>query len=554
MTPQIKVVNSSFLGREDALRSIGKRVESFEQGYRQNIAIIGYPLIGKTSLIQQYLDLNSSQIIQPIYIDLKPQTIDSFVEQFIRTLLFRHLSQDQYAGPNEGVAILIERAKKILPSTCKTAEHVMRLLEKKSYEAAFKLVFDITTQYHLESGKKCLVILDEFQQFEYFSIKQVYKIFGKQIMVQKNTMYIVLSSQPDVCKQILSTKLSLLFGNFECIELEALDYNAVYKFIEKKLGPTLLPLSLMKYLIGLTDGHPFYVSAICDALKVIVERDTAPTITTAIVMEALKDTFYEANGVLNQHFIHQIQKWSGSGAQSNYLTLLIRVATGHTKLKLLAKDIRKTLSETRMQLNNLITADVLVSDGGFYCFTNPVLKWWFKSVYINRELSLLADSESKRAHFFTMIEKELGTQQIFYANSVEQCVADLFGSFSNEIVEIDAKGKRMPSFDSIEVRELPSGSKCIIATNPKSKWICQISQEPITEESVMRFTSNQVVKNQKNAQKIIIAMDDIQENAVLLAKNEKIWPMGLSKINRLFSLYGHPKLIHLSKDGQSDAA
>ncbi|MFT7637349.1 MAG: hypothetical protein ACI9Y8_001123 [Candidatus Omnitrophota bacterium] len=547
MIPQLKVVNSSFFGREDALRSISKRVESFEQGYRQNIAILGYPLIGKTSLIQQYLDLNPSEIIQPIYIDLKPQTIDSFIEQFIRILLFRHLSQEHYAGPNEGVAILIERARNILPSTCKTAEGVLKLLEKKNHEAAFKLVFDITTQYHLESGKKCLVILDEFQQFEYFSIKQIYKIFGKQIMVQKNTMYIVLSSQPDVCKQILTTKLSLLFGNFECIELNSLQCNTVHRFVERKMGPTALPLSLMKYLISLTDGHPFYISAICDALKVIIERETAPTVTTTIVMEALQDTFYEHNGVLNQHFIHQIHQWNGSGARGNYLTLLMRIATGHTKLKLLSKDIRKTLAETTAQLNKLIAADVLVLDGGFYCFTNPVLKWWFKTVYLNRELSLLVDTDSKRAHFFSVIEKELHAEQIFHSNTVEQCVADLFGSFSNEIIEIDAKGKRMPAFDSIEVRDLPSGSKCIVATNQKSQWICQISQEPITEESVMRFATEKIVENQKKAQKIIIAMDDIQGNAVLLAKNKRIWPMGLSKVNRLFGLYGHPKLIHLSK-------
>ena len=68
-----------------------------------------------------------------------------------------------------------------------------------------------------------MVILDEFDNLEHLGIKNPFLSFGKVIMVQKDTMYIVSSSRNEAIKKIISEKLSLLFGNFEVVKVSNFD-------------------------------------------------------------------------------------------------------------------------------------------------------------------------------------------------------------------------------------------------------------------------------------------------------------------------------------------
>ena len=74
-----------------------------------------------------------------------------------------------------------------------------------------------------EIKKSCVVILDEFDNLEYIGVKNPFLSFGKVIMIQKDTMYIVSSSRNQIFKKILSEKLSLLFGNFEIVRVSGFD-------------------------------------------------------------------------------------------------------------------------------------------------------------------------------------------------------------------------------------------------------------------------------------------------------------------------------------------
>ena len=84
-------VKEQFIGREDIIRLINKRLSDLKEGYRQNIALLGDELTGKTWIIKFIFgDFSDSKII-PLYFDLSQPTVNIFVLRFLNTLLFSFL-------------------------------------------------------------------------------------------------------------------------------------------------------------------------------------------------------------------------------------------------------------------------------------------------------------------------------------------------------------------------------------------------------------------------------------------------------------------------------
>ncbi|GAG47446.1 unnamed protein product, partial [marine sediment metagenome] len=209
-------VGKAFFGRESVMRTLEKRVNALKGGYRQNVALTGQMLAGKSSILYQFLyNLKDTSLI-PLYIEVTEEPFASFADRFIATLLYSYLSscsrQAQKDLPN-----LIKEAEGLIPHTIYAIKKVKAELLKKNYTNAYADLLNLTSVLKKESGKSCVVILDEFHNLEFFKIKKPYLHFGKIMMIQKDTMYIVSSSQKSTIKKILSEKLALLYGNFEII-------------------------------------------------------------------------------------------------------------------------------------------------------------------------------------------------------------------------------------------------------------------------------------------------------------------------------------------------
>ena len=82
--------------RSSILNNLIHRINSFSEGYRQNIAIIGEPSTGKTSLIKNLLlsDEVKKDAIIPIYLEIKIEPFDFCAKRFIKSALFQLLKSD----------------------------------------------------------------------------------------------------------------------------------------------------------------------------------------------------------------------------------------------------------------------------------------------------------------------------------------------------------------------------------------------------------------------------------------------------------------------------
>ena len=79
-------------------------------------------------------------------------------------------------------------------------------------------------------------------------------------------------------------------------------------------------------------------------------------------------------------------------------------------------------------------------------------------------------------------------------------------------------------------------------------WICQIRRS-VDESAVLDFIERHRPMKNKIAKRICIALEDIDANALLLAKENNIWVWDFKNINELLRLYRKRNLIQKGRAG-----
>ena len=543
------VVGENFFGRQDIVDLLIKRAEALKSGYRQNVAIIGHQQLGKTSILRQFLHVHHDPEVLAIYVEIKLQALDYFVDQFIRALLYQYLVQHGTVDPTDTLKNLSEKAAVNIPKTVSRIHEIDNLLKHRHAEEAYAKLFDLTHVLKEETGKHCIVILDEFHRLGQFGIKNAFSDFGKRIMVQKDTMYILSSSSFSQSRKILAEKLSLLFGNFERVYLEAFDFDTSFKFIEQKLSPLLISKSFCSFLTSTTDGHPFFLETLVSRLKEIALTRAEAEVSHSSVAETFLKLMYESQGVLNQYFSKLIGPWTQPTSRGSHVLILTEIAKGKNRLKEIASAINRSQKETASQLEELIENELIVKTGIFYRFHNRTFKGWLREVYEKKELSLLGTS-GKSENYMNRVLEMINEHEAVLAMDIGERVMGLFRNFDNDIVEWGEKRRQLPYFSELVC--LPSamlvkdGSiRDIIAKGHGRCWVCKIVEEKATEKEVLALVHG--VSDKKGANtKVLLALNGLDENAKLLAKEKHVLTLGLSRLNLLMDLYGKAPVIRFN--------
>ncbi len=547
------VVGKNFFGRQAVLDLITKRIAALKSGYRQNVAIIGHRQVGKTSLLRQVLHLHQDPDILTIYVEIKLQALDFFVDQFSRALLYQFLSQTPSAvDPADSLTSLSAKAVVYLPKTVSRIHDIAHLLKHRHAEEAYSRLFELTTIVKEETGKNCVVILDEFHRLGELGIRNSFSDFGKRIMVQKDTMYLLASSSFSASKKILAEKLSLLFGNFERVYLDHFDFDTSFDFLETKLKDAVLPKSLMHFIVAFTDGHPFFLETIASRLKEISAAKSEIEVSAQSVAETLLKLLFESQGVLNQYFSKLISPWTQSGSKGNPLLILTELAKGKNRLKDVSLAVNRRQSETSRQLRELMETELIVKTGVFYRFHNKIFKFWLREVYEKKELSLLGVHD-KMESFLEHIHQTIRESEELTRMDLSDRIASLFGLFRNDLIEIGEKKRQLPHFTEIltspgDAASAPSvGSRRrLIAKGHGRCWVCMIVEEKATEREVLDLVKEADSSSDRSATKtkVLVALKGFEENARLLAKEKHVLTLGLSRLNMLMDLYGKSPVIH----------
>lgn len=529
---------NNFFGRSDILTLLKKRADGLRFGYRQNVAIIGPSHYGKTSVIYRFIGTLPFKDTVPVYVEVKRQGFPVFAEKFIAALLFKYLDAVEYKAMDAGE--LVSLAADRMPKTAKAVKAIEALIKAGKNLKAYRAIFDLPSTAYSETGLRPIIILDEFHRISDFGIEDAFAELGKFIMLQKDTMYIVTSSQINQAKSILAEKLSLLFGNFEVCELGTFDARTASQFVRARLGNEPLPRELVDFLVAFSDGHPFYLDCILLSLCDQIRGGTAGTYTGTLA-KAFTWILFDSKGILNQHFSSVVMDLEDGDRHCT--SVLLAISNGAKKLQAISAYCRLKSAELTPLLEKLIDSGWVSRQGTFYLIRDKVFELWLRNVYQIKEYLLDPGYEPKVTRFNSEIRSFIETFVDSSKRDINDYMGGLFTSFNGELIELGGKSFRLPHFKNAEIHDSKiEGISYVILSAESSAWELLISRRPVRDSDIIDYLSH--CKQCKSAvkRKIVIALAEIGANAKLLAKEAKCWIWGLKELNTLLDMTGRQRL------------
>ena len=529
------VVGDRFFGRSDILTLLSKRVDALKGGYRQNVAITGHRLTGKSSLLNHFLLTTKDSDIIPIYIEVLEEPFRQFATKFIGTLLYNFLKYSRREAKDD-LEYLLLACENDIPETVLSIKSILRQIEKNENNDSYSELLNLSSILKKEAKKPCVVILDEFHNLSRLGIRDPFKCFGKKIMTQKDTMYIVASSEVSAIKQILSEKLSLLFGNFEKITLSGFDCETSRAFLQKKLPTVKVGDELLDFITAFADGHPFYLDTFSNKINEVMGNHHFRIMTPQTTAQVVEEMLFDARGTLNQFFTNLLQDVI-EPKHEKAKEALIAIGHGLYKNKEIAGWTGYNNKEVSRYIKLLIDTNLIYKSGSTYLFYDKMLKFWLVKVYHKRRTTLVDSISEKtknfRANVLNMIQNFVNASKL----DISVRVKALLESFDNESIEIDSKSYRLTHFDKVE----------IIEDIPPKLHLVYISTKRVEENDILEFIKDSMKYKPVLQRRIFIHFKDIDINAKILAKEMKIWLWDLLTTNNLLDLFGKEKVVRVDK-------
>ncbi|MDP2921678.1 MAG: AAA family ATPase [Candidatus Omnitrophota bacterium] len=534
--------------REEILNTLIRRVNSFSEGYRQNIAIFGEPCIGKTTLIKNLFSsepLKKDSVI-PVYLEVKIEPFEFCAKRFIKSLLSQVVKSDPLLATSQDAVFLIEDLARDYPKTAQTCARVLQDIERSRLDEAFSFMLDIPSVLSEETKKRCVLILDEFHNLDNFNLKNPFGTVAKKIMIQKDTMYMLISSRTNLSLRLVNEKLALLFGNFEKFFLKPVDASGGRAFINAKVKGVKLPQVYMDFIASFTGNRPFYMQSICDEIeRAVFSGRVTREKHLSVIEHAFMETLFRKNGILNQYFYNMLFKISEGKLLSRSISVLIALSSENKKQADIAKAVKLQPGDVARILNSMIELDIIARNGAFYRFTDRLFRFWLKSVYMKRILSFSLDESTEESAFRKDISAKFNIFAQEFEKELSSRIIELFRLFKNDIIQLNGKKHRFISFTDVKkIEDHGANQASILAISGRQKWLCTIKKENVTESDMLDIIKDirEQKKTSRISRNIVIAFSGVSENAYLMAKEAKFWTWNAEDLNILMDLYGKPHI------------
>ena len=538
------------LDRKTILDTLIQRINSFSEGYRQNIAILGESFIGKTSLIKELFvsDYIKKDKIIPIYLEIKIEPFEFCAKRFIKSALSQLVKSDPKLTTSQDAVLLIEDLTRDYPKTAQLCARVLQDIEKSRLEEVFSFMLDIPSTLSEETKKRCVLIIDEFHNLDNFALKNPFGAMAKKIMLQKETMYVLISSSITLSQRLLNEKLALLFGNFEKLFLRPLDASESRLFLQNNIKGITMPQICLDFIASFTGNRPFYMQAICDEIeRAVFSKKVSNDDKLRLIEGVFLEVLFRKNGVLNQYFFNLLFKISEGKLLSKSTAVLIALSSENKKQDDIVRSSRLQSGEVSRILNKLMEMDVITRNGAFYRFNDRLFCFWLQSVYLTRISSFSLYEQTEEASFKKDVSNRFNAVMEEFEKELSHRIIELLRLFKNDIIQLNGKKHKFISFTNVEKLDSEKNdSTSILATNCRQRWLYSIKKENITENDINEMIKGAKQKKGNNRihRNILIAFSGIDENAYLMAKEAKFWTWNLDDLNVLMELYGKPQIAH----------
>lgn len=531
--------------RDQIGTALKKRVEALVKGYRQNIGIIGSSGLGKTDFLSSaYREFSLQPSLICAYVQSESYDFESLVERWIGALLTGFERSESLTVNDADFQGLSGKLETLIPKTLQSISKIRRQLHKEPVPVILRELFALSGLLAQETSKKVILMLDEFQEIGVLPDPDPFAVLGREIMVQKDTLYLVSSSHPERAREIFRDKLSLLFGNFEVMELRPFEFQETVDFIHRHFPKTFFSASQKKLLISLTNGDPLYLDLILDRLKFYLSPETEQYVSDRLLFLAIQEELFDRKGrvaLLFERMLDPVLHASKDGGA--HLRVLLAVSEGRYRLSEIASCVGRKTADTQKILQRLVHEDRIRKLGTFYVMEDPLFRFWLREVFQKKQKLCVPDEKSVCEGLMVALREKMEMIEHDEKKDVPSRIERLFKEFRNDAVEVETRKLKCPQFLEVAFRPAQGRFCSLSARGHKDRWVCLVAEQQVSEEDVLGFAEDLKRARKKVQQKIIFTFEGIDQNAKLMAQAAQIQVWGLRELNSLFGLYDLPKLM-----------
>lgn len=536
----------NFFGRKAELDLLRRRVIALKEGYRQNVSLLGAPYVGKSSLLKNFLQNLDDPDLVVIYLDLEHKDFQYFYSKFTLSLLYNY-SKSAKLSLHEDFNLLVESVRGHIPHTIQVIQRIRDDFSKGKAGAAYLGLLALPEVFTNETGKFCVLILDEFQVIEEFGLPDAFLDLGKKIMTQKKCFYVLSSSYPSAAQKIISERLSLLFGNFENINVEPFDLQTSQEFIEHSLKGVKMGATLRNFLTDFTGGHPLYLNLICKEIIHLSAVHKQQEAYMPIVSQAVENTLFDRWGVISRHFELIVMDLCQSKGNKMLSLILMALANGYHKIDAIAKDTGLRKSQVSQKMQRLFEQGFVTKNGSFHYYKDRLFKYWIKFIYQRRLKDPELTPDKRRKEYKEEFNACVESFQADSRKDFTSRIIELLHCFDNESFDINGRRYRLPVFDEVvpfKVRgEGNQHCDVLKATAGGSVWFIIVKKDNIGENDVMISLKEARKIAQKPERCLLVSMSQLDDHTRLKALQEKFWIWNQGELNTLLNLYDKPFIV-----------
>jgi len=398
------VYGYAFHNRSEELELLLAMVESLKQGVPRYYALLGLRKVGKSSLIAELkrriadikdvviavIDCYESCVeANTFFEDLATKVIDEFL------MTSGHATQTGLlsGAKHEEAALTMTVGRIQTLGISALNQGLLAFLEVRkngsSLRDQYRAIIDLPESLALETDTKLVVVFDEFQECTKLNsfknikttIGDVFKFFRANWQRHTNVGYLISGSEITLLEKIIQMESSPFFQHFNSMQVREFSPSDAFEMFTQLLTKSGYAMSdeLLRKLIELTNGHPFYLQVLGEELcKASPQKDIPEDIYKTVIQE----TLFESAGRLYLYFASQYAKHIKTSTSLE--KTLISISRGHHKVSEIAKDLGQLTGLVSSFISRLVEMDILMkADEGppnsfakGYEFRDPVFKLW----------------------------------------------------------------------------------------------------------------------------------------------------------------------------------
>jgi len=256
------------------IQEIRELVNDIKNG--TNVIIFSPRRYGKTSLINQVLEIARQKGIIPFYVDLYPAiNKHKFIEIYAQAIA---------SGLTGKTSRIVKKLKEYLP-------RIIPKVVMDDQSVQFEFGFDRrgSLSPHVDDllktakkvadqhNKNAVVVFDEFQEIASFDDQEIERKMRSVFQHHRNVSYIFMGSKTHLMRDIFNNPNRPFYKSGKHFPLGKIDSNELGNFAAKKFKTAGINITEheLKEIIEVTECHPYYFQMLCHVLWEITRDDKA---------------------------------------------------------------------------------------------------------------------------------------------------------------------------------------------------------------------------------------------------------------------------------------